>query len=447
MVNINDIFMQNGIPVQSTKENPNLINPYSALGQTSNRLSAIKSNAPGGVYAKPVVKVGGKSFGISDAQKQESQMLGNGQAPTPSTPTNATPNSLGQNLLNFATSGRGGAFGEGVLAKSGNSLMPVSFSEALSSGMQSMNAYDSNTNKRELENLQLEEIKNKKIQNEQLIKQIDNLNISDDLKTFIKLNPSSATEIIKNMNKGNTYLEGTGLTTQLMNHVISYNKKIKNNEPVSQEETNLYNLAYQELSREEQITTSDGEKITKPGYNFEQSGLIVPEGTKAKKESLDRKKKTTTENNLIVNAESVMNDLNDLVFPKLFTNLDENNNLTENSDFLQMSAISGGLRMPGTEGRTAFQGLERAVEVLLRARSGAAVPPSELKAYMRQFGPNAFDSLEEAHTKIVRLRDINEGTLKNLKAGKPLEEMPLDEKYKTNNNKKLIYNQETGDFQ
>ena len=39
-----------------------------------------------------------------------------------------------------------------------------------------------------------------------------------------------------------------------------------------------------------------------------------------------------------------------------------------------------------------------------------------------------------------------EGTIKNLKAGKPLEEIPLDEKYKTNNDKKLIYNQETGEF-
>ena len=144
MVSINDIFMQNGIPVQSTKDNPNLINPYSALGQTSNRFTALPAKEGGYTYAKPVVKVNGKSFGISDAQKQESQMLGNGQAPTPSTPTNATPNSLGQNLLNFATSGRGGAFGEGVLAKSGNSLMPVSFGEVLSSGMQSMNTYDTN---------------------------------------------------------------------------------------------------------------------------------------------------------------------------------------------------------------------------------------------------------------------------------------------------------------
>ena len=144
MVNINDIFMKNGIPVQSTKQNPNLINPYSALSQNNNRFTALPAKEGGYTYAKPVVKVGGKSFGISDAQKQQSQMLGNGQAPTPSTPTNATPNSLGQNLLNFATSGRGKAFGEGVGEKAGYSLMPISTGEVLASGLKSMNAYDAN---------------------------------------------------------------------------------------------------------------------------------------------------------------------------------------------------------------------------------------------------------------------------------------------------------------
>lgn len=144
MVNINDIFMKNGIPVQSTKQNPNLINPYSALSQNNNRFTALPAKEGGYTYAKPVVKVGGKSFGISDAQKQQSQMLGNGQAPTPSTPTNATPNSLGQNLLNFATSGRGKAFGEGVGKLAGYSTMPISTGEVLASGLQSMNAYDAN---------------------------------------------------------------------------------------------------------------------------------------------------------------------------------------------------------------------------------------------------------------------------------------------------------------
>ena len=151
MVSINDIFMKNGIPLQSTKQNPNFINSYSALNQNNNRLSAIKSNAPGGVYAKPVVKVGGKSFGISDAQKQQSQMLGNGQAPTPSTPTNATPNSLGQNLLNFATSGRGKAFGEGVGKLAGYSTMPISTGQVLASGLQSMNAYEKSSKEADFE--------------------------------------------------------------------------------------------------------------------------------------------------------------------------------------------------------------------------------------------------------------------------------------------------------
>lgn len=164
MVNINDIFMKNGIPVQSTKQNPNLINPYSALSQNNNRFTALPAKEGGYTYAKPVVKVGGKSFGISDAQKQQSQMLGNGQAPTPSTPTNATPNSLGQNLLNFATSGRGKAFGEGVGKLAGYSTMPISTGEVLASGLQSMNAYDANQATVQAQKDQFEKEYNLKVQ-------------------------------------------------------------------------------------------------------------------------------------------------------------------------------------------------------------------------------------------------------------------------------------------
>ena len=164
MVNINDIFMKNGIPVQSTKQNPNLINPYSALSQNNNRFTALPAKEGGYTYAKPVVKVGGKSFGISDAQKQQSQMLGNGQAPTPSTPTNATPNSLGQNLLNFATSGRGKAFGEGVGKLAGYSTMPISTGQVLASGLQSMNAYDANQATVQAQKDQFEKEYNLKVQ-------------------------------------------------------------------------------------------------------------------------------------------------------------------------------------------------------------------------------------------------------------------------------------------
>ncbi len=85
-------------------------------------LSAMKPNAPGGnqSYAKPAFK-------------------------TSQNKPNVPPNQLGQNLLNFASSGAGAAFGQGLLNKSGYSTMPVSFGEALASGYKSMNEFNKNT--------------------------------------------------------------------------------------------------------------------------------------------------------------------------------------------------------------------------------------------------------------------------------------------------------------
>jgi len=91
-------------------------------------LSAMKPNAPGGnqSYAKPAFK-------------------------TPQNNPNVPPNQLGQNLLDFATSGAGAAFGQGLLDKSGYSTMPVSFGEALASGMKSMNEYNQITKAQDFE--------------------------------------------------------------------------------------------------------------------------------------------------------------------------------------------------------------------------------------------------------------------------------------------------------
>ena len=165
MVDINDILMNNNILPRSTVANPSYINqpqarntPYSVfttpksrftalpakegsytLGQTGqNQLaSSIKPNAPGGntVYAKPAfVK------------------------PQPK-PNNAPPNQLGQNLLNFATSGGGQAFAQGLLDKSGYSTMPVSFGEALASGYKSLNEFDKTTREQEFEKEKFEYLK------------------------------------------------------------------------------------------------------------------------------------------------------------------------------------------------------------------------------------------------------------------------------------------------
>jgi len=99
-------------------------------------LSSMKPNAPGGntVYAKPAFKT---------SQKKP----------------NVPPNQLGQNLLDFASSGRGGAFGQGLLDKSGYSTVPVSFGEALASGMKSLNEFDKTTREQEFEKEKFEYLK------------------------------------------------------------------------------------------------------------------------------------------------------------------------------------------------------------------------------------------------------------------------------------------------
>ena len=47
-------------------------------------------------------------------------------------PANVPPNQLGQNLLNFVTSGQGQGFARGLLEASGYSTTPVSFGQAIS---------------------------------------------------------------------------------------------------------------------------------------------------------------------------------------------------------------------------------------------------------------------------------------------------------------------------
>ena len=63
----------------------------------------------------------------------------------------STPNSRGQNLLNFATSGQGQAFARGLLESSGYSATPVSFGQAIAQGMKYMSEYDKQSKEDELQ--------------------------------------------------------------------------------------------------------------------------------------------------------------------------------------------------------------------------------------------------------------------------------------------------------
>tara|TARA_B100001939_G_scaffold28704_1_gene22781 strand:- start:2579 stop:3985 length:1407 start_codon:yes stop_codon:yes gene_type:complete len=147
MVDINDIFMKNNLLPRSTAANPYYINqpqqrtnPYSVFTTPKSRFSALPAKE--GSYT---LGQGMPQNTFASGMEQNAKNVYAKPAfvrPRQTNPANVPPNQLGQNLLNFALSGRGQAFAQGIGEKSGYSTMPISFGEVLASGMKSMSAYD-----------------------------------------------------------------------------------------------------------------------------------------------------------------------------------------------------------------------------------------------------------------------------------------------------------------
>lgn len=91
----------------------------------------------------------------------------------------------------------------------------------------------------------------------------------------------------------------------------------------------------------------------------------------------------------------------------------------EKGVFQRSIAASGSI--PLTNGRTASQAIRRAVEVLLRLRTGAAAPEQEVDRYTYDFSPSIFDTDEGARIKMQRMRtffaDMRRIGESNIRAG------------------------------
>lgn len=64
--------------------------------------------------------------------------------------------------------------------------------------------------------------------------------------------------------------------------------------------------------------------------------------------------------------------------------------------------------------------MKRTIELLLRARSGAAVPDSEVENYMNLYFPSTFDNAEQARNKLNVLAQYFQDTNQLLAQGKLL---------------------------
>jgi len=101
--------------------------------------------------------------------------------------------------------------------------------------------------------------------------------------------------------------------------------------------------------------------------------------------------------------------------------------LFKDGKYNRLAAIASNLLPGGGAGpsgsltgdsRTAYQAMKRSIELLLRARSGAAVPPAEVDNYMALYYPSTLDNDEQAKNKLNVLAQYFSDTNRLLSQGK-----------------------------
>ena len=164
-------------------------------------------------------------------------------------------------------------------------------------------------------------------------------------------------------------------------------------------------------------TEEEGDGDNK-GKKFE---TINVGGTKFTVLSTKDTKLGTTEVKSLTNAKSGLKDLNTalgLIFKngKYNRTLVTAMNLTPDwvlgsLEFLAPGGVSG-------DALTAIESMKRAIEIILRERSGAAVPPAELVNYLRLYLPSTKNNEVQARNKIDALLTYFKGSIDGINQGR-----------------------------
>lgn len=93
-------------------------------------------------------------------------------------------------------------------------------------------------------------------------------------------------------------------------------------------------------------------------------------------------------------------EITDIIFP---------NGIDGKADRLVLANASIGT--PGTKGRMLKQQMNDAIDAVIRARTGAAAPETEMKRLLDQFMPSALDNDNTARDKLKRLEQFLTGTI------------------------------------
>lgn len=219
------------------------------------------------------------------------------------------------------------------------------------------------------------------------------------------------------------WLAGSGATAQMLNTIEDVNYRLSQGQPVSRREYDRAQIAQQQLAQpRSQFDAASGQMITVQPQKInllpfsaevqpvEVAGIDTPSGvttvttgpggesitrTRVSKPKLGQEEAKAT-----VNARAALKDIG-IARDKLFTDGELN----------RWAAGTGMVGAPGSEGRVGYQAMRRAVEVLLRMRTGAAAPATEVDTYMELYAPSPLDSDEGANIKMESLEDLFNTTL------------------------------------
>ena len=164
-------------------------------------------------------------------------------------------------------------------------------------------------------------------------------------------------------------------------------------------------------------TEEEGDGENK-GKKFE---TINVGGTKFTVLSTKDTKLGTTEVKSLTNAKSGLKDLNtslSLIFPngKYNQKLVATMNIAPTWSLGLIGSLTGS--DVANNARTTIQSMKRAIEIILRERSGAAVPPAELVNYLKLYLPNTFDNEVQARNKIDALLQYFKGSIDGINQGR-----------------------------
>jgi hypothetical protein len=165
------------------------------------------------------------------------------------------------------------------------------------------------------------------------------------------------------------------------------------------------------------ITPSGGEKEEK-GKKFE---TINVGDTKFTILSTKDSKLGTTEVKTLTNAKSGLKDLN-TALSLIFKGGKYNKTMVGTMNIAPTWSLGliGGLTGSdiANDARTTIQSMQRAIEIILRERSGAAVPPAELENYLKLYLPSALDNEIQARNKIDALLQYFKGSIDGINKGR-----------------------------